>query len=184
MTTNNSSAGGSVSPENGGDSGEDQYVETQGPPVPQVAYKVINPVVELLLRSPLHPLLSDNLMLISFTGRKSGTEYTTPVGYWRKDGNIIVTTHSPWWRNLKGGARVEVQLQGQRREGMATPHPDPETVASFMQAFIERNGVDAPRRLGIEIHGDREPTYEEFVTGVEGTIVIEIVLTDRDEETT
>jgi len=165
-------------PRDGPRGGEDGYVETRGPPVPDAAYEVINPAMEALLRSPLHGLVSDSLMLITFTGRKSGDEYTTPVGYWVKDGTVIVTTHSPWWRNLQGGQPVTLHLQGERRQGIATPRSDPEIVAEYMQAFIDRKGVDATQRLGIRVNGDREPTREELVDGVEGTVVIEIELTD------
>jgi hypothetical protein len=133
-----------------------------------------------LLRSPLHGLVSDSLMLITFTGRRSGDEYTTPVGYWVMDGTVIVTTHSPWWRNLRGGRPVTLRLRGERRDGIATPHSDPETVAEYMQAFVDRKGVDAAQRLGIRVKGDREPTREELAKGVEGTVVIEIELTDGE----
>lgn len=156
----------------------DGYVQSRGPPVPDVAYEVINPAVSLLLRSPLHSLVSDSLMLITFTGRRSGEEYTTPVGYWVRDGNVIVTTHSPWWRNLRGGQPVTLRLRGERREGVATPHPEPEVVAEYVETFVDRNGVDAARRLGVQFAGDREPTREELEAGVEGTVVIEIELTD------
>ena len=73
---------------------------------------------------------------------------------------------------------MTLYLQGERREGIATPHPDPETVAEYMRGFIDRNGVDAAQRLGIRVKGDREPTHEELVEGVEGTVVVEIELTD------
>ncbi|MFW5919293.1 MAG: nitroreductase/quinone reductase family protein [archaeon] len=163
-------------PEGEAVAGEDGSVETRGPPIPEVAYEIINPAMAALLRSPLHGLVSDSLMLITFTGRKSGDEYTTPVGYWVKDGTVIVMTHSPWWRNLKGGQPVTLRLQGKRRDGIATPRHAPETVAEYVQAFIDRNGIDAAQRLGIRVNGDREPTYEELVEGVEGTVVIEIEL--------
>jgi len=154
------------------------YVETRGPPVPDAAYRVINPLMTLLLRSPLHSLVSDSLMLLTFTGRQSGDEYTTPVGYWVRDGKLVVSTHSPWWHNLRGGQPVTVRLRGERRSGIATPYPEPETVAEYVETFIDRNGVDAANRLGLAIRGDREPTRAELEAGVEGTVVIEIELTD------
>ncbi|WP_436908611.1 nitroreductase/quinone reductase family protein [Halosimplex marinum] len=150
-----------------------RYVETRGPPVPEVAYRVINPVVERLLRSPLHGLVSDSLVLLTFTGRESGDEYTTPVGYWvDDDGRLVVTTQSPWWRNLRGGRPVKVLLRGERYKGTATARPDPADVAEY----VERNGVDAARRLGVAVKGDRPPTRAELETGVEGTVVVEIEL--------
>jgi len=69
-------------------------------------------------------------MLLTFVGSKPGEEYPTPVGYWVKDGHLIVTTQSPWWRNLRGGQPVSMQVRGQHREGIATPHPDPEDLHS------------------------------------------------------
>jgi len=41
----------------------------------------LNPLMRALLRSPLHGLLSGMLMLLSYTGRKSGKVYTIPIGY-------------------------------------------------------------------------------------------------------
>jgi len=172
MSSNSSSTNARQSANVDGD-----YVETRGPPVPDVAYKIINPLMKLLWRSPLHTLVSGSLLLLTFTGTKTGNEYTTPVGYWVKDGRLIVTTHSPWWHNLKGGQPVELLLKGQHRQGVATPYPDPKDVADYMETFIERRGVDATRRLGIQIHGDRKPTRAELETGVEGTVVIEVELT-------
>lgn len=165
---------------NGPPTGNDAegYVETRGPPVPDSAYKIINPVMSRLLRSPLHSLVSDSILLLTFTGSKSGKEYTTPVGYWVKDGHLIVTTQSPWWRNLRGAQPVSMLVQGQHREGIATPYPDPEDVAQYIKEFIDRQGTNAARRLGIQIHGDRKPTLDELEAGVEGTVVIDIKVTD------
>jgi hypothetical protein len=134
--------------------------------------------VKTVLRSPLHSLVSDSLLLLTFRGRRSGETYTIPVGYWVRDGRLVVSTHSPWWHNFEGDQPVRLRLLGERREGVATPYPDPETVAEYVETFIERNGVDAARRLGIVVHGDREPTREELAAGVEGTVVVEIELTD------
>jgi uncharacterized protein YbjT (DUF2867 family) len=161
-----------------GSDAENGHVETRGPPVPDSAYEIINPVMSRLLRSPLHSLVSDSIMLLTFTGSKTGEEYTTPVGYWVRDGHLIVTTQSPWWRNLRGGQPVSMRVQGQHREGLATPYPDPEDVAQYIEEFIDRQGTDAARRLGIQIHGNRKPTLDELEAGVEGTVVIDIELTD------
>jgi hypothetical protein len=37
-------------------------------------YRVANPVVKMLLRSPLHGIASGNIALLHFRGRKSGRE--------------------------------------------------------------------------------------------------------------
>ena len=52
------------------------------PPFPPWVFKwIMNPAIKLILRSPLHGLMSKRLLLITFTGRKSGKQFTTPLGY-------------------------------------------------------------------------------------------------------
>lgn len=151
-------------------------VRERGPPAQWVFHTVVNPLMKLLLRSPLHFVVSDSLMLITFTGRKSGREYTTPVGYHEYGDGIVVFTHSNWWRNLQGGSEVALRIAGQRRIGHATPVSDPESVAEYVLAFIEDHGLDAARRLGLEFVGDDVPSKEELVEGLDQTVVIEIKL--------
>jgi len=44
-----------------------------------------------LLQSPLHGLVSQGMLLITVTGRKSGKTYTTPVEY-RQENQCITTS--------------------------------------------------------------------------------------------
>lgn len=154
------------------------YVGTGEPPLPEVADTVINPVVSALLRSPLHSLVSDDLLLLRFTGRRSGRAYTTPVGYWIRDGEAVITTQSPWWHNFEGGQPVSLLLRGEWREGVATPHADPEAVAPFVETFIDRFGLDAVRRTGVVVRGEREPTRAELEAGLDGLVVVTVAPTD------
>ena len=70
--------------------------------VPEPLFKVINFFVELLLRSPAHGLFSDSLMVIYFTGRKSGKPFRTPVRYQRDGTKVVCFTHkeTKWWPNI------------------------------------------------------------------------------------
>ena len=67
------------------------------------------PLVRLLIRSPLRPLASRRLALITYTGRRSGRRYTIPVGYQIADLQVKITVGSPdrkvWWRSLTAWAR-------------------------------------------------------------------------------
>jgi hypothetical protein len=91
-----------------------------------VANRVVNPLVGAVLRSPAHRLLSGRLMLLTVTGRRTGRALTFPVGY-REDGDRLhVHVASPeqkrWWRNLRGGAPVAVELRRVRRTGFGRTH--------------------------------------------------------------
>lgn len=93
-------------------------------PAAPIRAHLVNPVVVAVLRSPLHRLLSGALILITYRGRRTGRERTIPVMY-AEDGDrlIVFVGDAPakqWWRNLRGGAPVEVRLRGARRSGLAT----------------------------------------------------------------
>jgi deazaflavin-dependent oxidoreductase (nitroreductase family) len=83
--------------------------------------KLYNPLVVWLLRSPLHGVMSKSTMLLTFTGRKSGRTYATPLNYVRYGDELLVVGsrgHS-WWKNLRGGAPVAVRVRGQDMRGEA-----------------------------------------------------------------
>src|SRR5215470_11409582 len=80
----------------------------------------LNPVIVAVLRSPLHGLLSANLLVLGFTGRRTGRRYRLPLSYVERDGRLYLCTRTAfWWRNLRGGALVELRLRG--RDVVGTP---------------------------------------------------------------
>ncbi len=92
-----------------------------------------NPLVRAVLRSPAHRLLSGRLLLVTYTGRRSGAQYTIPVQYERDGEALLVTVGWPerklWWRNLREpGTRVGVTLAGRRREAVAELHETADAV--------------------------------------------------------
>jgi hypothetical protein len=48
---------------------------------------MLNQVMKALLRWPLHPWLDGTLVLLTYTGRKTGKQYTIPIGSfaWEED---------------------------------------------------------------------------------------------------
>jgi hypothetical protein len=84
----------------------------------------LSPAVVRVLRSPLHPLLSWGLVLVTVTGRRTGRVYTIPVGY-RRDGTTIVVLVSrarrkQWWRNYIEPRPIELCLRGRTVHGTAS----------------------------------------------------------------
>jgi deazaflavin-dependent oxidoreductase (nitroreductase family) len=93
----------------------------------KIMNRMSNAVIKPLLRSPLHSLASGSLMLITFTGRKSGRTYTTPVAYHQPDDHTVILftqRERIWWKNLIGGAQVTLRLRGRDIQGTATALPD------------------------------------------------------------
>ena len=50
---------------------------------------VVNPVLRVLLRSPAHRLLSGSVLLLQYTGRRTGRRYGLPVMYASSGGEVI-----------------------------------------------------------------------------------------------
>lgn len=99
-----------------------------------------NSMMQALLRSPIHGVISKNFMLISYTGRKSGKAYTTPVNYVQEDGMILVTSFRDrtWWRNLIGGAPVSLLVKGKSLEGVGEAITDETEVARYMSIYLSK----------------------------------------------
>lgn len=157
--------------------GDRAAVESLTPPIPKPVFEyLINPLMKALLRSPVHGLVSDTLLLITYTGRKSGRTYTTPVGYEELDGTLYVTSQTDrvWWKNLRGGAEVEVRLRGDRRVGHAEVIEDNESVADYLLGFVDRHGVDSLSRLALSVRDDELPDGPELAVGLEDVAVIQI----------
>src|SRR4030042_5072097 len=80
-----------------------------------------NPIMVWLLQSFLHGMLSGNMMVINFVGRKSSKIYHVPVSCLRLGDTLLTVSYKrrTWWRNLRGGASVTIRLQGKDVSGQA-----------------------------------------------------------------
>ncbi len=130
---------------------------------PPTLVKVGNPLVRMLLGSPLHGMLDDSFLVLHLTGRKTGRRYQIPVGYVDMAGRLAVVTVARWRVNLRGGADVTVRLRGRLRPMHALLEEDPVSVAVSYQTMIDRMGwKKAQRQLGISVPGGRAPTVLEL----------------------
>jgi len=133
---------------------------------PSLVTRIANPILRRLLRSPLHRLVSGQLMLLHFIGRKTQRAYTVPVAYHDIDGTLAVLTNSGWRANFRGGADAEVTMRGRRGPARLVLDEDPDAVASVYAGMIARVGRSDSRRLGIRINVDRDPTHAELTEAV------------------
>lgn len=113
-----------------------------------------NDVMGWILRSPLHGIISNGMVLITITGRKTGKKYTTPVGYYMEDGTmwVITSRDRTWWKNLRGGAPVGLLLKRNFVQGFAEPDLDEKSVAARMVEYLQQvpqaAGPMGVRRVG------------------------------------
>ncbi len=117
-----------------------------------------NYFVKLLLKSPLHGLMGDT-MLITVTGRRTGQPLTVPVNYYRERESLWILSNRcrNWWRNIGDGARVQLYLHGKEAAGTAALVTDESSVACQIGEYI-RHLPMAARALGVRLdHGAINP---------------------------
>ena len=99
-----------------------------------------NALLILMLRSPLHSVLSSNTLALTYTGRKSGRTYTTPVNYVRDGDRLWATSYRTrtWWRNLRGGVPVLLRLQGREVQASGQALEDEAAVIAALSAYLSK----------------------------------------------
>jgi hypothetical protein len=97
-----------------------------------------NDFMAWVLRSPFHGILSNGMMIMTITGRKTGKKFTFPVGYYPENGCIWVITSRDrtWWKNLQGGADVELLLKRKPVTAYAEPDLDQKAVEARMVEYL------------------------------------------------
>ena len=111
-----------------------------------------NDFMSWVLRSPLHGMLSNSMMLITVTGRKTGKNYTLPVSYYRENGHLWVLTSRDrtWWKNVQGGADVSLLLCRQPVSGFAKAELENQSVERLLCEYIKHLPQGA-RSMGIRM---------------------------------
>ena len=145
---------------------------SQTPTVPPVVSKFM----KFVLRSPLHGMVSKTVLLITFTGRKSGKTYTTPVDY-SLDGDLVtIFTHAEWWKNLRNGAPITLRIRGRDFQGLAEPVADDKVaIAAGLSAHLRKVPSDA-RYYGVTFDDQGNPRAEEVERAAQTIVMIPIRL--------
>ncbi len=123
--------------------------------------RLTNGPVVALLRSPLNGLISDSVLLIAVTGTKSGHQYSTPVNYVRlpetNEYLIVSNRDRTWWRNLRGGAQVQILVKRQLIDAYGAVLEDPDQVVSGVLAVL-RQSPSYREHAGISLKSDGNPS--------------------------
>ena len=130
-----------------------------------------------LLRSPLHVFMG-GIMLITVTGRKTGRAISTPVNYARdraRDGDTLLVTSKidrTWWRNVRGGAKVTLLIDGKTYQADANVIEDR---AAVERELLRLFSLIKRTIAGIHLDKDGQPTKpEKFAQVARSRVVIEI----------
>lgn len=125
---------------------------------PRTPPKFLNQIMSLLLRLP--GPLSNQLTLLTFTGRKSGKTYTTPLGFTRQGDTVTLFTDHGWWKNLRDNPSVTLRLQGKKVKGNAEViHDDKEKITQELLEFV-RQRPNGARAYNVTLDASGQPTLE------------------------
>jgi deazaflavin-dependent oxidoreductase (nitroreductase family) len=136
-----------------------------------------NPLLIAILRSPLHPLLSGSTLALTYTGRKSGKVYRTPVNYVR-DGDRLLTTsyrNRKWWRNLRGGAPVSLCLQGRNIHSTGLVIEDESAVIDALFAYLRRKPRLA-KYFKVKLDAASQPNRADVIRAAQPLVMIQFQL--------
>jgi len=113
--------------------------------------RAVNVPMRAVLGLPFPTPLSANLMLISYTGRKSGKAYRQPVSYARDGETLLTPGGGRWTLNLAGGRPVRIRLRGRDLPASAELVTDPAEVEQLLGVITRENPraarfIPIPRR--------------------------------------
>jgi hypothetical protein len=137
---------------------------------------IVTRSMKLILRSPLHWMVSKTVLLITFIGSKSGKTFTTPVDYSQEGGQVTIFTHANWWKNLCNGAPVKLRVRSRELQGLAeTVAEDKVAVAAGLREHLRKVPSDA-RYYSVTFDTQGNPRAEEVERAAKTVVMIRIQL--------
>ena len=140
---------------------------------------LINPVVAFLARSPLHFLISHQVLVIQFNGRKSGKQYLVPVSYHEHESSYTCVTlrSNIWWRNLKEVSHTQIWLKGSLNDvQIDLEFNNDQVVESTLRDLVTNNKVDA-YFANIKLHKDGTPHSDDLSQAAKIHTVLKFTIT-------
>jgi len=122
---------------------------------PLILVRVMNPIMRVVLRTPLGRLVRP-FALLEFTGRRSGRRFLVPVGWHEIDSRHVAITPAPWRVNFRDGIPVTVWFRAQRQDLIGVLDDDTGRVAVALQSLADRRGSLRP--VGVDIPPDHRVT--------------------------
>lgn len=136
-----------------------------------------NEFISLVLRSPFHALLSKSILLITVKGRKTGKNYTTPVNYLRRGDVLTITSlrNRTWWRNLRGGSDVTLQLRGRKVKGKGDVIEIERGVADALAVYFQQ-APNYAKYFNVTLDGIGQPNKAEVDREARNRVVVHVDL--------
>jgi len=103
------------------------------------ALHALNPVMRMVLATPLHPILDRWFLLLRWVGPRTGHLHSIPVSYVQEHGHVYATTGDSWWRNVVRASSVAVTLRGSSQAAQVVPIEDSAESEAEHQLLFRRH---------------------------------------------
>ncbi len=115
---------------------------------PEKLSRALNPIMRVLLRSPVGRLVG-RFGLLEFQGRRTGRRYLVPVGLHGAPGDLVVFTPAKWSNNFAGGGPATLHHRGTSCAVRGVLVDNPSTVAERLRRQFEAG--TKPRDVGLKV---------------------------------
>ena len=109
-------------------------------------WKIINPVTIAIAKSPLHFLISRNLVVLNFKGMKTGNNYAIPVSYYegpRGKLRCVTDRHNIWWKNLLHTPNIKILYKGRLTDALVIiEYQNNKLIADQLDALCSHSRID------------------------------------------
>ncbi len=161
----------------GYDMTEQSYAVDVGHP-PSALLRAVNPILGFLLGTPLAGPMRKQLMVLNFTGRKTGRQFSLPLSAHVIDNELYALTGAGWKQNFRGGAPAQVVYDGKKTAMRGELIRDREVVTDLFLRCAQSYGPKrAQRMMGLKFRDPRIPTPEEFAEAVDRLKLVAVKLT-------
>jgi hypothetical protein len=135
---------------------------------PSAVLRLVNPILGALLRTPLAGPLGKQLMVLNFTGRKSGRQFSIPVSAHVIDGDLYALAGAVWKNNFRDGAPAQVVYAGKTTAMRGELVRDRAAVPALYLKCAQGYGVKrAQRMMGLKFREPRVPSLDEFTEAID-----------------
>jgi hypothetical protein len=135
---------------------------------PEAMLRIVNPIMKLVLHTPFAGPARNQLMVVNFTGRKSGRHYSLPVSAHEIDGTLYAMTGATWKNNFRDGAAAQVLHDGKTTTMRGELITDKAQVTDLYSRCAESYGAKrAARAMGLGFRDNQMPTHDQFAEAVD-----------------
>ena len=129
-------------------------------------FRLVNPFIAMIAKSPIHFLISNQLLVMSFQGIKTGKNYLIPVSFHQHDETYTCATlrSNLWWKNLKNLSETQVWLRGQlMTAALEIEHSNNQVIEDSLKLLVTGNQIDA-FFAKVKLNKDGNPNQEDLTS--------------------